>query len=165
LGAERLFDQGIGDVFCGRTAGNYVDPAMLGGLEFTHAVAGSKLIVVLGHTQCGAVKAACNHATGGNLDALVANLRPAVRAVSGEADPDVRRGGDAKFVQRVAEAHVRLTVSGLGERSETLKRLLETGRIGVAGGIYDLATGKIAWLAGAAVNVKPAAAAPAAAAE
>lgn len=139
---EIVLDQGIGDMFSLRTAGNVVDEDVLGGLEYAAKVTGAKLIVVLGHTHCGAVKGAIDDVHLGNLTQLLAKIRPAIAlAAPGSFSTD------KPFVARVEQQNVRLGMKAIRERSAVLKELLDTGAIGLAGGIYDIETGKILFLA------------------
>jgi carbonic anhydrase len=142
---ELVFDQGIGDIFSARVAGNIVDDEVLGSLEFACAVAGSKLIIVLGHTECGAVKGACDDVILGNLTQVLADIKPAVAAVSGfELDRSSKNKG---FVQAVADKHVTLTVDRILERSSVLRRMVNLGEIKVVGAMYDVHTGKVTFMA------------------
>ena len=141
---ELIFDQGIGDIFSGRVAGNFVNDDLLGSLEFACAAAGAKLIVVLGHTECGAVKGACDDVVLGNLTQTLANIKPAVAAVPGfEAD---RSSKNDKFVQAVAEKNVVLTLARIRERSSILREMIDKGQIGLAGAMYDVHTGKVVFM-------------------
>jgi carbonic anhydrase len=142
---EIVFDQGIGDVFVGRVAGNFENTDLLGSKEFGVAAAGAKLIVVLGHTSCGAVKGAIDNAELGNLTATLENIRPAVAAAGEMAE--MTSANDA-WVARVTEANVRQTVADITARSEVLRGLVERGDLMVVGGVYDIATGEIDWLEG-----------------
>ena len=139
---ELIFDQGIGDIFSVRVAGNFVNDDMLGSLEFACAVSGAKLIVVLGHTECGAVKGACDDVILGNLTRTLANIKPAVAAVPGH-DSD-RSSGNTAFVQAVADKHVALTLDRIRERSPILRGMADKGDIGLAGAMYDVHTGQVA---------------------
>jgi carbonic anhydrase len=136
-----VFDRGIGDLFVGRVAGNFVNDDMLGSLEFATRLAGAKLIVVMGHTECGAVKGACDAAQLGLLTATLANINPAVRAVQGDYTP--RSSQNAKFVQAVAEMNVQLTMQKLRDRSVVLREMIDKGEIGLVGAMYDVSTGKV----------------------
>lgn len=143
---EIVFDQGIGDIFSPRVAGNFVDGELLGSMEFAAAVAGSKLIVVLGHTECGAVKGACDNVKLGNLTQTLANIAPAVYAVT---DIEGERSSKNKaFVNAVAHENVRQTVDNILQRSYVLRELVERGKLKVVGAMYDVATGKVAFLDG-----------------
>ena len=140
---ELIFDQGIGDIFSARVAGNFINDDMLGSLEFACAAAGAKLIVVVGHTECGAVKGACDDVVLGNLTQTLANIKPAVAAVSGhEGD---RSSGNAAFVQAVADKNVVLTLERVRERSPILRGMVDKGDIGLAGAMYDVHTGQVAF--------------------
>ena len=138
---EMVFDQGIGDLFVARVAGNFVNDDILGSLEFATKLAGAKLIVVMGHTECGAVKGACDAAQLGLLTATLANINPAVRAVQGDYVP--RSSKNATFVQAVAEMNVKLTMQKLRDRSVVLREMLDKGEIGMIGAMYDVATGNV----------------------
>jgi len=141
---ELIFDQGIGDVFSARVAGNFINDDMLGSLEFACAAAGAKLIVVVGHTECGAVKGACDDVVLGNLTQTLANIKPAVAAVPGY-DSD-RSSGNSAFVQAVADKNVVLTLERIRERSPILRGMVDKGDIGLAGAMYDVHTGHVAFL-------------------
>ena len=139
---ELVFDQGIGDIFVARVAGNFVNEDILGSLEFASRLAGSRLVVVLGHTSCGAIKGACDDAKMGNLTGLLAQVRPAVLAVPETGD---RSSKNAAFVERVAEANVRRTVATIRQRSAVLREMEEKGEIRIVGAMLDIATGRVAW--------------------
>ncbi len=141
---EIVFDQGIGDLFVGRVAGNFENTDMLGSFEFGTAVAGSKLIVVLGHSDCGAVKGAIQRAELGNLTATLKNIKPAVEAAH-RALPGVD-ADDPEFVQWVVEENVRMTVNGILADSDVIAGLVDKGELEVVGAWYDLKTGKVHWL-------------------
>jgi len=138
---EIVFDQGIGDLFVARVAGNFVNDDILGSLEFATKLSGAKLIVVMGHTECGAVKGACDAAQLGLLTATLANINPAVRAVRGDYTP--RSSKNTKFVQAVAEMNVNLTMQKLRDRSVVLRRMLDKGEIKMIGAMYDVSTGTV----------------------
>jgi carbonic anhydrase len=138
---EFLFDQGIGDIFVARVAGNFVNDDILGSLEFATKLAGAKLIVVMGHTECGAVKGACDKAQLGLLTATLANINPAVNAVRGDYTP--RTSQNDKFVQAVTKMNVDLTMQKLRDRSVVLREMIDQGKIGLVGGMYDVSTGKV----------------------
>ncbi len=139
-----IFDQGIGDIFNARVAGNFVNDDILGSLEFACAATGAKLIVVMGHTECGAVKGACDDVVLGNLTQTLANIKPAVAAVSGyEAD---RSSKNAKFVQAVAEKNVALTVARIRERSPILRDMAEKEQIGLTGAMYNVHDGRVTFM-------------------
>lgn len=142
---ELVFDQRIGDIFVGRVAGNIEDEDQLGSMEFATKLAGAKLVFVLGHTACGAVKGACDDAKLGNLTALLARIKPAVEAVQG-FQPAERNSKNHEFVEKVIEQNVRQTVADIHKNSPVLAELEASGKIKVVGGIYDLHTGKITLL-------------------
>ncbi|NNK54339.1 MAG: carbonic anhydrase, partial [Flavobacteriaceae bacterium] len=127
VSAELIFDQGIGDVFSIRIAGNFVNEDILGSMEFASKLAGTKLIVVLGHTSCGAVKGACDHARLGNLTSLINKLEPAVEAVSEPQDEDSRNSGNIDFVNAVAKKNVEMTIDNIRSRSPILKEMEDNG--------------------------------------
>lgn len=139
--AELVFDQGIGDIFNARIAGNFVNKDILGSLEFACKVAGARAIVVLGHTKCGAVKGACDNVKLGNLTSMLENLKPALNAVTDEKDN--RTSANSQFVQKVADKNVSLTISAIKDQSEVLKEMYDKGEIAIIGGMYDVETGKV----------------------
>ncbi len=141
--AELIFDQGLGDIFSVRIAGNIVNTDILGSMEFACKVAGSKLIVVLGHTKCGAVKGACDHVEMGNLTELLSKLQPAVYAERETQDNDKRNSKNPAFVENVSAINVRRTVKSIIERSFIIEQMVENGEIGVVGAMYDVETGKV----------------------
>ncbi len=141
--AEILFDQGIGDLFNARVAGNIVNEDILGSLEFASKVAGAKLVIVLGHTSCGAVKGACDNVQMGNLTGLLAKIMPAVVAVPNDGKDRSSKNYD--FVEMVAENNVRQNVQLIRERSPILKELEDKGEIKIVGAMYDVATGRVTW--------------------
>lgn len=142
---ELVFDQRIGDIFVGRVAGNVEDEDQLGSMEFATKLAGAKLVFVLGHTACGAVKGACDGAKLGNLTALLARIRPAVEAVPG-FQPEQRNSANKEFVEKVIEQNVRQTMADIRKDSPVLAELESSGKIKIVGGIYDLHTGKVTLL-------------------
>ena len=141
--AELLFDQGIGDVFNIRIAGNFANEDILGSMEFACKVAGAKLILVLGHTACGAIKGACDSVELGNLTGMLKKLRPAVDATAEPSDPAQRTSANAAFVDDVARNNVEQTKANIVERSQLLREMLDDGEIGIAGAIYDVRSGKV----------------------
>lgn len=140
--AELIFDQGLGDVFSVRIAGNCVNEDILGSMEFACKFAGAKLIVVLGHTRCGAVKGACDDVRIGNLTTLLNKIRP---AVDDTHVPGERNSTNPDFVEAVAERNVQLAVEQITERSPVLKEMVAAGSVGIVGGIYDVSTGSVAF--------------------
>jgi carbonic anhydrase len=141
--SELIFDQGLGDVFSIRIAGNIVNTDILGSMEFACKVAGSKLIVVLGHTKCGAVKGACDHVEMGNLTELLSKLQPAVYSESETTAVDKRNSKNGKFVENVASLNVKRGVKNIIERSFILEEMLDKGEIGIIGAMYNIDTGKV----------------------
>lgn len=138
---ELIFDQGLGDVFSIRIAGNILNEDILGSMEFGCKVAGAKIIVVLGHTKCGAVKGACDHVEMGNLTSLLTKIRPAVD--DEQTTTENRNSANGEFVEKVATINVKRTVKAITERSPILKEMMESGQIGIVGGSHDIATGKV----------------------
>jgi len=141
--AELIFDQGLGDIFSIRIAGTIINTDILGSMEFACQVAGSKLLVVLGHTNCGAVKGACDHVEMGNLTELLAKLQPAVYQERTFRDPDERNSKNTVFVENVARINVRRSVRSIVDRSFILEKMIEEGKIGVVGGMHNLDTGLV----------------------
>jgi carbonic anhydrase len=146
---ETIFDEGIGDIFVGRVAGNIEDEDMLGSIEYGTAVAGSKLVLVLGHTQCGAVKGAVDIAKVSelgmeNLNSLLVNIAPAVDSVLMEGEE--RTSKNHELVDRAVEKNVLLTIKRMREKSPTLAKLETEGKIKIVGAVYDLSTGQVNWL-------------------
>ncbi len=139
--AELIFDQGLGDVFSIRIAGNILNEDILGSMEFACKVAGSKIIVVLGHTKCGAVKGACDHVEMGNLTALLSKIRPAVDDET--TTTENRNSGNGEFVEKVATINVKRTVKSIMERSPILNEMIESGEIGIVGGTHDIGSGQV----------------------
>lgn len=139
---ELVFDQRIGDVFVVRIAGNFVDDDILGSLEYATAVVGSRAVVVLGHSSCGAVKGAIDGVELGHITGLLDHLEPAVAAIAPE-------GGDSHdhaLVQAVAEENVRLTVAAIGRRSPLMAERIAAGELAVVGAMHDVATGQVTFL-------------------
>lgn len=141
---EDVFDRGIGDVFVARVAGNFVNVDILGSMEFACKVAGAKLVLVLGHESCGAIKGAIDRVELGNLTAMLSNLHPAVDAVTDVEGP--RSSQNGALVHRVAEENVRLSMAAIRERSEVLRSLEEAGEIRIVGGMYAMETGLVTFL-------------------
>jgi carbonic anhydrase len=139
--AEFIFDAGLGDLFNARIAGNIADADLVGSMEFACKVAGAKLVLVMGHTSCGAVKGACDQVQLGNLTGLLDKIRPAVEAVHDV--PGERNSKNKEFVEAVAETNVRLTVQRVRELSPILAQMEKEGQIQLAGCIYDLETGRV----------------------
>ena len=144
---EMVFDQGIGDIFVGRVAGNVEGMEQLGSMEFASAAAGVKLVMVLGHEACGAVKGACDHVKLGNLTDLLAEITPSVDAVEGFED-DQKTSKNKEFVAAVVEENVRQTVADIRKSSDVLADLEKEGKIKIVGGLYSLHTGEVTLLEG-----------------
>jgi len=142
---EIVFDQGIGDIFNARIAGNFVNEDILGSLEFACKLAGSKVIVIMGHTSCGAVKGACDHAELGNLTQMLDKIKPAMSNIKTE-DGEDRSSKNIAFVNRVAIENVKLNIDRLKAESPVLNEMVESGDIEVVGAMYDVATGKVNFL-------------------
>lgn len=145
VSAEHVFDQGIGDLFSIRIAGNFVNEDILGSMEFACKLAGTKVLVVLGHTACGAVKGACDHARLGNLTALINKIEPAVDAVKTPADSGLRNSSNIDFVNDVAAKNVEMTIDNIRTLSSVLSEMEANGEIKIVGGMYDIASGKVAY--------------------
>lgn len=140
---ELIFDQGLGDVFSVRIAGNIINEDILGSMEFGCKVAGAKIIVVLGHSKCGAIKGACDHVEMGNLTALLSKIQPAV--YDEKTVTEQRNSDNNDFVEKVAAINVKRTVNAIMERSPILKELIESGAIGIVGGIHNITTGEVSF--------------------
>ena len=143
VSSELIFDQGIGDIFSVRIAGNFVNEDILGSMEFACKLAGTKLVLVLGHTTCGAVKGACDHARLGNLTALINKIEPAVDAVKEPANESMRNSSNIDFVNDVAEVNVKMTIDNIRAQSQVLKEMEDAGEIQILGGMYDINTGEV----------------------
>lgn len=143
VSSELIFDQGIGDIFSARIAGNFVNEDILGSMEFACKLAGTKLIVVLGHTSCGAVKGACDDAKLGNLTAMLENIKPAVNAVVSPEDASLRNSKNIEFVNDVANKNVELTIERILKESDVLAQMEKDGEIEVVGAMYDIASGAV----------------------
>ena len=138
---EIVFDQAIGDIFSARVAGNILDDDILGSMEFACKVSGAKLIAVVGHSQCGAIKGAVDDVHLGNLTGVLARIKPAIDSVPADIQP--RNSKNDAFVAKVTDANVRLVMQQIRERSPILKEMLDQGHIGLVGGIYDLNSGQV----------------------
>ena len=141
VGPELVFDQGIGDIFSPRIAGNFVNTDIIGSTEFTTKLAGARLVVVLGHSACGAVAGATDNAHLGNLTRTLSNIMPAVESVTDVQGE--RNSTNAAFVQKVAEANVRLNVAALSNRSKILRELKQHGQLDIVGAMYNIANGQV----------------------
>lgn len=139
--AELIFDQGLGDIFSCRIAGNVINEDILGSMEFACKVAGSKIVVVLGHTKCGAVKGACDHVQMGNLSTLLRKIEPAVKAET--TTKENRTAANSEFVEHVADLNVRLTLQQIPKQSPIIAEMLKNGQIALVGAMYDVETGMV----------------------
>jgi carbonic anhydrase len=144
--ADIIFDQPIGGVFSARVAGNIVNDDILGSMEFACAASTAKLVMVVGHTSCGAIKGACDDVKLGNLTGLLEKIQPAIDAVKKPTDPEERNGGNDKFVNKVTKKNVILTMDNIRKRSEILNNLEKEGKIIIVGGVHDLSTGEINYI-------------------
>ena len=139
--AELIFDQGFGDLFSIRIAGNIVNEDILGSMEFACKIAGAKIVVVLGHSGCGAIKGACDDIKLGNLTTLIGKLKPAMAHVQ---EPTANRNSmNLEFVEKVAAANVCLTIANIKHRSEILREMQDNNEIAIVGGMYEIQTGSI----------------------
>jgi carbonic anhydrase len=138
---EHIFDQGIGDIFSIRIAGNVVNDDIVGSMEYACAVAGSKLVVVLGHTKCGAIKGACDHVQLGNLTGLLEKVQPAIDKTSAAAKETTKES----YAEIVGQANVIESMNEILEKSSILRGLYEEGKIGIVGGIYNIENGKVSF--------------------
>ena len=143
VSSELIFDQGMGDLFSIRIAGNFVNEDILGSMEFACKLAGTKLLVVLGQTACGAVKGACDHARLGNLTTLINKIEPAVAAVSEPADQSLRNSNNIDFVNQVAEKNVMMTIENIRNQSPVLVEMEKNHEIKIIGGMYDISNGEV----------------------
>ncbi len=141
--AELIFDQGLGDVFSIRIAGNIINTDILGSMEFACKLSGAKLIVVLGHTNCGAIKGACDHVEMGNLTELLAKLQPAVYEERTVTNPDERNSTNDKFVENVTLLNMKRSVKAIVSRSYILEQMVEKGELDIVGAMHNLETGEV----------------------
>jgi len=143
VSSELVFDQGLGDIFSVRIAGNFVNEDILGSMEFACKLAGTKLIVVLGHTACGAIKGACDGAKMGNLTKLIEKITPAVNAVKEPTEASERNSKNLDFVDEVAKTNVQLTIDRIHAESPILTEMEKDGEIKIVGAMYDINTGAV----------------------
>ncbi|MFI0428735.1 carbonic anhydrase family protein [Mariniflexile sp. HMF6888] len=143
VSAELVFDQGLGDIFSVRIAGNFVNEDILGSMEFACKLAGTKLLVVLGHTSCGAVKGACDDAKLGNLTTMLGKIKPAVESVTEPTDKSLRNSKNLDFVDRVAEKNVSIAIENIRKQSPILKEMEDNNEIDIVGAMYDINTGEV----------------------
>jgi carbonic anhydrase len=141
VSAELVFDQGLGDIFSVRIAGNFVNEDILGSMEFACKLAGTKVIVVLGHTACGAIKGACDDAKLGNLTALINKIKPAVNAVIEPKDQNLRNSSNIDFVNNVSDKNVHMTIDNIRNQSPVLKEMEDQGEIKIVGAMYNINDG------------------------
>ena len=144
--AELVFDQGLGDIFSCRIAGNFLNDDILGSLEFACHVAGARLIVVLGHSRCGAIKGACDGVELGHLTGMLSKIRPAVDAVEQPTDASSRTSANGEFVEAVAVENVRRMVEAIPEQSPVLGDMKSSNAIDIVGGFYDVTDGTVSFL-------------------
>lgn len=143
VSAELVFDQGVGDIFSIRIAGNFVNKDILGSMEFACKLSGTKLIVILGHTSCGAIKGACDDAKLGNLTSMLSNIKPAVQAVTFPEDLKLRNSSNLEFVDNVAAKNVDLTISNILKESTVLADMQNNSEINIIGAMYDVKNGVV----------------------
>jgi len=139
---EQVFDQGIGDIFVGRVAGNIENVDQLGSMEYATAVAGVKVLMVMGHEGCGAVKSACDHVEVGNVTALLDQIEPAIEKVKGYKKEEMN-SKNKEFVNKVIETNVKDTIADIRKRSKIIADLEKGGKLKIVGGVYSLKTGKV----------------------
>lgn len=145
VSAELVFDQGLGDIFSVRIAGNFINEDILGSMEFACKLAGTKLIVVLGHTSCGAIKGACDDAKMGNLTNMLAKIKPAVDAVKTPEEKSSRNSGNLDFVDAVSEKNVKLAIDKIRSLSPILKEMEDNNEIDIVGAMYDINSGAVSF--------------------
>lgn len=138
--AELIFDQGLGDIFSIRIAGNFINEDILGSMEFACKIAGSKLIVVLGHTHCGAIKGACDGIEMGNLTQMLLKIKPAINKVDDEI---IRNSSNMSFVRKVTHYNIEVALKTIFEKSPIIKELAEKGQIKVVGALYHIENGQV----------------------
>lgn len=141
--AELIFDQGLGDIFSIRIAGNFINEDILGSMEFACKIAGSKLIVVLGHTHCGAIKGVCDDVELGNLTQMLNKIKPALQRVTDEV---VRDSSNIFFVNKVVQKNIEYSLEQIPQRSPVLKELVDSGAIKIIGATYDIENGEVTFL-------------------
>lgn len=144
VSAELIFDQGIGDIFSIRIAGNIVNEDVLGSLEYAAKAVGTKVVMVLGHTKCGAVTGACNHVEMGNLTALLHKIQPAIDRET--ETTGARDGSNADFVRHVTELNVQLAIEQIRTESPIIAELEQQGQVKLVGAMYDVASGEVAYI-------------------
>jgi carbonic anhydrase len=143
VSAELVFDQGLGDIFSIRIAGNFINEDILGSMEFACKLAGTRLLVVLGHTACGAVKGACDNARLGNLTAMLRKIKPAVISTTTPEDSSLRNSSNSEFVDNVSAKNVQLNIDRILDESDVLAEMQSNGEIQIIGAMYDIKTGAV----------------------
>jgi carbonic anhydrase len=143
--AELIFDQGLGDIFSCRIAGNIINDDIIGSMEFACKVAGAKLIMVLGHTKCGAIKGACDNVKLGSLTGLLDKIQPAI-ALEKDSKAADRNSENSVFVENVASLNVGVAIEEISKKSPILSDMIKKGEITVSGGVYDVGTGAVKFL-------------------
>ena len=143
VSAELIFDQGIGDIFSIRIAGNFVNTDILGSMEFACKLAGTRLIIVLGHTSCGAVKGACDDAKLGNLTSMLTKIKPAVDSTTMPSDISIRNSSNISFVNDVAVKNVELNIQNILNSSEVISEMVNNGEVKIIGAMYDVSSGAV----------------------
>lgn len=143
---ELLFDQALGDIFSVRLAGNIASDKAIGSLEFSTKYLGSKLIVVMGHTSCGAIKAACDDFKDGHIGEIINLIKPSIRHEKSVTDPTKRNSANPDFVERINVLSVRHQIDTIVRQSDIVDDMLESRQIGIVGAVYDLATGRVNFL-------------------
>lgn len=146
VSTELIFDQGLGDIFSIRIAGNFVNQDILGSMEFACKLAGTKLLVVLGHTSCGAIKGACDHTRLGNLTTLINKLEPAVYEVQEPQDASLRNSKNSDFVDAVAIKNVEMSLENIRSQSVILHEMELAKEIAIVGAMYDISNGNVSFL-------------------
>lgn len=141
VSAELVFDQGLGDIFSIRIAGNFINEDILGSMEFSCKIAGSKLIVVMGHTNCGAIKGACDNVEMGNLTGLISKIKPAVNNIIIPKELELRNSGNIEFVNNVAVENIKLSIERIRQESPILKEMEEKGEVKIVGCLYNVENG------------------------
>lgn len=142
---ELLFDQALGDIFSVRLAGNIASDKAIGSLEFSSKYLGSKLIVVMGHSSCGAVKAACDDFKDGHIGEIINLIKPAIRHEK-TVQAEARHSKNPEFVEKINELNVRYQIDTILRQSDIVSDMVESHEIGIIGGVYDLATGRVKFL-------------------
>ncbi len=142
--AELIFDQGLGDIFSCRIAGNILNHDIIGSMEFACKIAGAKLIMVLGHTECGAIKGACDHIKMGKLTGLLKKIAPAIKLE--KTIQENRHSGNSEFVEKVAALNVTLVMSQIRKKSRIIAKMKKNNEIAIIGGTYDVSTGVVNFL-------------------